>query len=74
MVHTDVDSLSLDSGTDPLRGGSITVDGIKVIVPVNTLVTLPSITVAWPELFVNGVADLPGGNTWQAHVCITPLF
>jgi hypothetical protein len=63
-------SLSLDAGTNPVRGGSITVDGIKITVPTNLLATLPAITVAWPELFTNNVADLPGnGPTWEAHVC-----
>lgn len=60
--------MTLDSTTDPLSGGNINVDGFIIIVPKNLLVTLPSITVAWPELFVNGVAQLPGSVTWEAHV------
>ncbi|KAH9207642.1 hypothetical protein DL95DRAFT_374068 [Leptodontidium sp. 2 PMI_412] len=64
-----IDSLKLDStSTNPLRGGSITVDGNVITVPTNLLATLPAITVAWPELFDNGVANLPGGVTWEAHV------
>jgi hypothetical protein len=39
-----------------------------ITVPTNLLATLPAITVAWPELFTNGAADLPGSVTWQAHV------
>lgn len=30
--------------------------------------TLPSTAVAWPELFDNGVANLPGSQTWQVTV------
>lgn len=71
FAHANLNiSLSLDAGSNPIRGGSITIDGFKIVIPAHTLVTLPSILVAWPELFVGGVADLPsGGPTWQAHVC-----
>jgi hypothetical protein len=60
--------MSLDAG-GPLAGGSITVDGQVYTVPQNLLVTLPSITVAWSELFNNGIANLPGGISWEANVC-----
>ncbi|KAH7389158.1 hypothetical protein BKA64DRAFT_131605 [Cadophora sp. MPI-SDFR-AT-0126] len=64
-----INSLSLDTtSSNPLRGGTITVDGNVIIVPTNLLATLPAITVAWPELFDNDVANLPGGPTWEAHV------
>lgn len=38
------------------------------IVPDNSIVTLPATAVAWPELFTNGVPNLPGTQTWQATV------
>jgi hypothetical protein len=38
------------------------------IVPDNSIATLPATAVAWPELFNNGVANLPGTQTWQATV------
>lgn len=71
--------MALDTtSTSPVRGGTITVDGIKITVPTNLLATLPAITVGWPELFNGGVANLPGTVSWQAHVCMlrspTPSF
>lgn len=45
-------SMSLNtSSTNPLRGGSIQIDGINILVPTNLLPTLPALTVAWQELF-----------------------
>ncbi|ORY15696.1 hypothetical protein BCR34DRAFT_477573 [Clohesyomyces aquaticus] len=60
--------MTLDAGDHPLRGGTITVDGITFIVPKNTLVTLPASLVAWPELFNGGVPIMPGTQTYQATV------
>lgn len=55
-----------------LAGGTITIDGIEIIVPQNLLATLPSITVAWSELFENGTPNLPGSadTTWEALVSL----
>ena len=52
-------------------GGTITVNGIDIIVPDNMLVTLPSINVAWPELFNSGAPNLPqlGSVSWAVNVC-----
>lgn len=60
--------MSLDAGTDLLRGGTISIDGALVIVPANSLVTLPAATVAWPELFDGNKPQLPGTQTWKANV------
>ncbi|CAL3962328.1 unnamed protein product [Diplocarpon coronariae] len=62
-----INSMSLDAG-GALAGGSITVDGQKIVVPKNLLATLPSITVAWGELFKDGAANLPGSISWEANV------
>ncbi|KAJ6463349.1 hypothetical protein C8R45DRAFT_840993 [Mycena sanguinolenta] len=58
-----------------LGGGTITVNGLEVVVPKNTLITLPSITVAWSEMFVvddtgNATPQLPlfGTVSWEANV------
>ncbi|KAK0101018.1 hypothetical protein ONS95_012994 [Cadophora gregata] len=68
-VTGTINGMALDTTTtNPLRGGTITVDGSVITVPTNLLATLPGITVAWPELFNNGAANLPGGVTWEAHV------
>lgn len=60
----------LNGTVDFLAGGTITIDGTEIIVPRNLLATLPSITVAWSELFENGVPNLPGisDTTWEATV------
>jgi hypothetical protein len=63
--------MSVDTAGGPLAGGSITVDGMVITVPANLLATLPSITVAWPELFTGDTANLPGSVSWEAHVSCT---
>lgn len=55
-----ISGMTLDSTTNPLSGGTVTVDGSVMVIPANTLVTLPSITVAWPELFVGGAGQAIG--------------
>lgn len=61
--------------TGTLKGGSINVDGLAVTVPDNLLVTLPSITVAWSELFNGGTPNLPGSlNNWQAEVYLPKIM
>ncbi|KAH8832287.1 hypothetical protein DL96DRAFT_1581570 [Flagelloscypha sp. PMI_526] len=67
----DINGMSLDGSGDPLAGGTITIDGLAYTIPKNTLVTLPSIAVAWPELFTaDGQPNLPQYPTisWQAQV------
>jgi hypothetical protein len=64
--------MTIDVGAGLLRGGTISVDGALVIVPENSLVTLPAATVAWPELFdANGKPQFPGTQTWKASVSLT---
>jgi hypothetical protein len=60
--------MTLEAG-GPLAGGSITVDDLVITVPANLLATLPAISVAWAELFNNGVPNLPGSISWEATVC-----
>jgi hypothetical protein len=57
-----------------LAGGTLILNGIPITVPDNLLVTLPSITVGWNELFKGkDIPDLPGFNdpgiSWEANVC-----
>jgi hypothetical protein len=55
---------------DPLlRGGTITVDGLEMVIPDNTMVTLPAANVAWPELFPAGVLNINIPGVWKATVC-----
>ena len=53
-------------------GGTITIDGITMVIPDNSYVTLPSISVMWSELFIDGVPQLPQfgapGVSWEATV------
>ncbi|KAF2107626.1 hypothetical protein BDV96DRAFT_505879 [Lophiotrema nucula] len=60
--------MSLDEGTDPLRGGSIEVDGIPVVIPKNTLINLPAMVPAWSELFDGGAPHLPGSQQYSATI------
>ena len=63
--------MTLGAGGTPLTGGSISVDGIPIIVPDNSIVTLPATAVAWPELFkADGTPDMPGypAIQWKATV------
>jgi hypothetical protein len=68
-------------GTDPLAGGTLTVQGQQVTIPRNTVVLLPATALTWQELFAlapppygpaqTGLAlgDLPAPTTsWQVHV------
>ncbi|KAH8814737.1 hypothetical protein DL96DRAFT_423323 [Flagelloscypha sp. PMI_526] len=67
----DINALTVTDPTDPLSGGTITVDGLTYVVPKNLLVTLPSIAVAWPELFDSSQnPKMPqfGTVSWQATV------
>ncbi|RDW64721.1 hypothetical protein BP6252_10372 [Coleophoma cylindrospora] len=65
-VTGNINGITLDATGELLAGGTITVDGLVITVPKNLMVTLPSITVAWSELFNNGVPNLPG--TFEAHI------
>ncbi|KAJ7026715.1 hypothetical protein C8F04DRAFT_966139 [Mycena alexandri] len=65
-------TLDVDGGV--LAGGTITVNNIVVTVPKNLIVTLPSISVAWSELFTidgnNATPNLPllGTVSWETTV------
>ncbi|KAJ6562301.1 hypothetical protein B0H19DRAFT_1259888 [Mycena capillaripes] len=65
-----IDGMTLDGTGGPLAGGTLTVNGITITIPKNTLATLPSITVAWSELFGNNGPNLPllGSVSWEATV------
>ncbi|KAJ7145996.1 hypothetical protein C8R44DRAFT_5148 [Mycena epipterygia] len=66
-----IDSMTLDPGGDVLAGGTISVNGFKIVVPKNLLVTLPSISCAWSEMFDdNGAPNLPllGTVSWETTI------
>ncbi|KAJ7938291.1 hypothetical protein B0H13DRAFT_1942270 [Mycena leptocephala] len=70
-----IDDMTLDVADGPLAGGTITVNKLKITVPKNTLLTLPSITCAWSEMFTidannNTTPNLPllGSVSWEANI------
>ncbi|KAJ7618900.1 hypothetical protein DFH06DRAFT_1107110 [Mycena polygramma] len=70
-----IDAMTLDVTGGPLAGGTIAVKGFNVTVPKNTLVTLPSITCAWSEMFTvdasnNTIPNLPllGSVSWETTI------
>ncbi|KAJ7139026.1 hypothetical protein C8R44DRAFT_727142 [Mycena epipterygia] len=74
--HPAVERGAKDAENGVLGGGTITVNGLTITVPKarcvqNLLVTLPSISAAWPELFdYYGRPKLPllGSVSWEAMV------
>ena len=71
-----IQSATLDNGTpgtvcaaaDPLCGGTVTVNGITVRVPRNTILQMPAFAISWADLFRS--APAPYGPT-QTGLAIT---
>ncbi|KAI5795342.1 hypothetical protein DFH27DRAFT_484388 [Peziza echinospora] len=66
-----VQAATVNDITDVLSGGTLLVNGLTVIIPRNLLVTLPSITVSWQELFKpDETLNLPmfGVKSWEVSV------
>ncbi|ORY09273.1 hypothetical protein BCR34DRAFT_602923 [Clohesyomyces aquaticus] len=75
----DINGMTLNptvntAGTPPVaRGGQLMVNGQAIVIPDNTLVTLPASIAAWSEFFTNPAAPppalpLPGNITYTAVV------
>jgi hypothetical protein len=56
-----IQNATLDGGTDPFRGGTITLNNHLVVVPRNTIFQMPATSLTWAELFTN--APAPYGPT-----------
>jgi K319-like protein len=56
-----VDTTKYPNGVDPFRGGTITLNNHKVIVPRNTIFQMPATSLTWVELFAQ--APAPWGPT-----------
>ena len=54
-----IQSATLETGTDPFRGGTITLNNHTVIVPRNTIFQMPATSLTWAELF--SLAPAPYG-------------
>ncbi|THU90563.1 hypothetical protein K435DRAFT_675879 [Dendrothele bispora CBS 962.96] len=67
-----INAATINNQSDILSGGTITLDGVEIIIPHNLLVNTPSLTaVAWSELFnSNGQINLPlwPEISWEAFV------
>lgn len=85
----DVAPGTCPTGTDPLlRGGTVTINNIKMIVPCNTILQLPANTLVWSQLFdlsakapigtgvvgLNGSATIPAGQTGLALTDLAANF
>jgi hypothetical protein len=89
-----IQAATLDAGTmcptlDPLLwGGTVTVNGITMIVPCNTILQMPANTITWEQLFdrsvsapipagspgLNGKFSIPAGQTGLALADLAPDF
>lgn len=72
-LYADTDPTLSATVTDPsdvLSGGTLRVNDITIVIPRNLLVTLPSITVSWAELFTtDGTLNLPNlSYGWEVSV------
>jgi hypothetical protein len=56
-----VDTTKYPNGVDPFRGGTITLNNHRVIVPRNTIFQMPATSLTWVELFAQ--APAPWGPT-----------
>ena len=54
-----IQAMTLDDPTDALSGGTVTVNGITVTIPRNTIVTMPAASTSMTDLF--GMAPAPYG-------------
>lgn len=59
-----IQAATLDSATDPNSGGTLTINGITMIVPKNTVLQFPASTAKWADLFAvpfrKPIYDSPG--------------
>ncbi len=59
------------TASDPrLRGGTVTVNGQKIIVPCNTVLQMPALAVTWQELFTMAPADVKAGTGPQTAMAL----
>jgi hypothetical protein len=46
-----IQAATLDNAADPTSGGTLTINGIKMIVPKNSIIQMPANTLSWADLF-----------------------
>jgi hypothetical protein len=54
-----IQAASLDQPGDIMAGGTVTVNGLVIVIPRNTILQMPAFTLTWAELF--GLAPKPYG-------------
>ena len=57
---------TVDRASDPLSGGTLVVNGHRVVVPASTIVILPATALTWQELFARAPAPYTGVATGLA--------
>jgi hypothetical protein len=58
-----IQSATVETVADPLSGGTITLNGHRIIVPRNTVVQMPAATIGWGEVFTKAPSFVSQGGT-----------
>src|SRR4051794_39630836 len=46
-----IQSATVDSAGDPLSGGTLTVNGLTITIPRNTILQMPATAISWADVF-----------------------
>src|SRR3569833_1994132 len=60
---------TVDNPGDPLSGGSMTVNGLKITIPRNTILQLPATAMSWGDVFL--MAPEPYKSSWQSGLALS---
>jgi len=58
-----ISDATVDNPSDPLSGGTITINNIKIVVPANTVFQMPATNLGWGELFSMAPASVSAGGS-----------
>src|SRR5262249_35986570 len=64
-----IQKATIDTPSDPFSGGTVTVNGIVVTIPRNSMVQMPALSLTWGELF--SLAALPYTGTGQSGLAMS---
>ena len=68
LITGFIQKATVDSAGDPFSGGTVTVNGILVTIPRNTLFQMPATELTWGELF--SLAPAPYAGTGQTGLAL----
>jgi hypothetical protein len=68
-----IQSATLDDATNVLSGGTVTVNGTKVIIPKNTIVLMPGTFLSWQELWAKAPAPWGLAGNGQTGLALTDI-